>query len=133
MKAKYLLDTNVCVRYLRGNERIIERMRATPDAEIAISVISVLELLYGAAKARDPKEARADAIALISPWCQLPIQPVLDIYVRERLRLERVGQRVGEFDVLIAATAVAHGLIAVTDNVKHLGRIDGITIENWQR
>ena len=38
---------------------------------------------------------------------------------------------IDDFDILIAATAIKHGLTVVTDNLKHFSRIDGLTIENW--
>ena len=45
--------------------------------------------------------------------------------------LEKSGNRIDDFDLLIGSTAVAHNLIVITENVKHLGRIPDIQIENW--
>ena len=41
------------------------------------------------------------------------------------------GQLVGDADILIAATAIEHGLVLVTNNENHHSRIAGLTIENW--
>ena len=36
-----------------------------------------------------------------------------------------------DFDLLIGCTAVANGMIMVTDNTKYFSRIHGIQLENW--
>ena len=38
---------------------------------------------------------------------------------------------IDDFDLLIGATALKHGMVLVTENVKHLSRVPGITLENW--
>ena len=53
-------------------------------------------------------------------------------YGEIRYSLEHVGKRVDQFDLLIGATAIHHGLTLVTSNTKHFERIEGITIENWR-
>jgi tRNA(fMet)-specific endonuclease VapC len=45
--------------------------------------------------------------------------------------LECGGQRIGVEDVLIAATALVHGLVVVTRNVRHFARIPGLSVEDW--
>jgi tRNA(fMet)-specific endonuclease VapC len=45
--------------------------------------------------------------------------------------LELRGTPVGIEDVMIGATALVGGLVVVTRNVKHLGRIRGLLVENW--
>ena len=129
---KYLLDTNVVVRALRGNRRIAARLGRVHDADIAISAVTMLELLYGAAKANDVEAAMRDALELIVPWECLPLAPIAKAYGIEKARLARAGLIISEFDI-IGVTGVSHGYTVVTDNVKHLERIDGINIENWQR
>ena len=49
----------------------------------------------------------------------------------ELLRLRRGGTMIGPYDLLIAATALGHGLIMVTANVGEFARIDGLQVENW--
>ena len=45
--------------------------------------------------------------------------------------LQRAGKRIEWADLVIAATALVHGLIVVTRNVRHFDRIDGLQVENW--
>ena len=53
------------------------------------------------------------------------------IYGKIRTRLEKQGNIIGSMDLLIAAQALAHDLILVTNNVKEFSRISELTIENW--
>ena len=48
-----------------------------------------------------------------------------------KAKLEKDGNRIDDFDILIGSTAIANGMVMVTDNIKHLGRLPGIKIENW--
>ena len=112
---------------------MVTRVDATAHEDIAVSVIVELELLYGAYLTKDPAESETKVRELLAPWTVLPIEPTFDEYVRQKALLRGTGDTVADFDLLIGAAAVHHGLIAVTDNEKHFENLDGITIENWQR
>jgi len=45
--------------------------------------------------------------------------------------LYRRGALIGDADILIAATALEHGLVVITNNEKHYQRVAGVQIENW--
>jgi predicted nucleic acid-binding protein len=45
--------------------------------------------------------------------------------------LKKAGQLIEDADILIAASCIVHNYTLVTDNIKHLERIDGLQIENW--
>ena len=47
--------------------------------------------------------------------------------------MRKAGQTVDDFDLLIGATAISNGLILVTNNVDHLGRMEGVKIEDWTK
>lgn len=49
-----------------------------------------------------------------------------------RATLKQEGQPIGAYDVLIAGTAVARGLIVVTSNVGEFRRIAGLQVEDWR-
>ncbi|MBK7977434.1 MAG: type II toxin-antitoxin system VapC family toxin [Deltaproteobacteria bacterium] len=66
---------------------------------------------------------------------RLPVLPV-DVAVASRYGairsdLARVGRTVADLDLLIAATALTHGLAVVTRNVRHFGRIPKIELADW--
>jgi tRNA(fMet)-specific endonuclease VapC len=55
----------------------------------------------------------------------------IQIYAQIKAKLKREGKILDDFDILIAATALANDCILVTNNVKHFERIDDIKLENW--
>ena len=61
----------------------------------------------------------------------LPINSSIDEYGKQKDRLVKAGLMIEDFDLLIGCTAVANGMIMVTDNVRHFSRIEGIELENW--
>ena len=132
---KYLLDTNVCVDYLNGRfPRVIERIQQTAPEELATSSLVAAELRYGADKSQQPtrNHARLD-VFLEEIRCLDFDLPAAVAYGALRAGLERRGRPIGAHDMLIAAHAIAAGLVLVTDNVREFARIGGLAVENWRR
>ena len=69
------------------------------------------------------RSAFADRILLIGPG--------FDEYARQKAVLKQIGRPVGEFDLLIGATAIAHRLTLVTRNIRDFENLQGISLENW--
>ena len=63
----------------------------------------------------------------------IPIFPALDLYASEKARLRKSGLSTDDFDLLIGASAVCHGLTMVTNNVSHFEKIKGIVIQDWTK
>lgn len=61
----------------------------------------------------------------------LSIDGCIDKFASEKAGLSKAGSLVDNFDLLIGATAVHHGLTLVTNNTKHFQRIQGIQLEDW--
>ncbi len=131
---KYLLDTNTIIRYLNGrapNVRI--RIAATPVSDLAVSTIVVAELRYGAAKSANPAKALAVQNQFLSLISSIAFdETAAEAYDTIRAALEKLGTPIGANDLLIGATALAHGLILVTHNTHEFGRIAGLPIEDWE-
>lgn len=66
-------------------------------------------------------------LSTVLPMTDQVIQRASDIYAD----LHRRGELIGDADILIAATALEHELVLVTNNTKHFGRIKGLEIVNW--
>lgn len=127
----YLLDTNICIYFIKGLYQLDKRIEFVGIDNCFISEITVAELKYGIANSKNPEQMRPIAEAFIPKFPVLPIIDALDIYAEEKARLRRKGLIIDDFDILIGATAIQHQLTLVTNNVNHLARLSNITIENW--
>ena len=128
---KYLLDTNICVFILRGKFNIHKKIAEVGIENCYISQITQAELLYGAECSNRPIEITKT----ISEFCKrievIPIGNSIPEFARQKAILRKGGMLIDDFDLLIASCAIANDFIMVTDNLKHLGRIGGIKLENW--
>ncbi len=127
----YLLDTNICIYFLKGRYGLDEKFAEVGEEQCAISEITVAELKYGVANSKTPHTLRPVVEAFIPKFAVVPIFGALDVYAVEKARLRKLGLLVDDFDLLIGATAIAHDLVMVTANVQHLGRLQNIRLENW--
>lgn len=132
---KYLLDTNVCVHYLRGVFNIDEKINTLGSLNCYISEITLVELEYGVANSspafRDKRRAGLDAFLSVFGKRVIPIRPCFAVFATQKAKLRQDGQIISDFDLLIASTAVVFNMIMVTENVKEFERVEGLEIENW--
>lgn len=131
---KYLLDTNICIRYLnRRSARIIRRMDAESPEDIVICSVTRAELIFGAMKSNNPEKTRNSQREFLEPLSTLSFDDAAaEHYGRIRAELEIAGTPIGPNDLLIAAIALTHGLIVVTHNTREFSRINGLKIEDWE-
>lgn len=128
---QYLLDTNVCIAILKNNLEVFKKVLNAGQENCHISEITVAELFYGAAKA-EREEQYKDISKMIGLFDVIPMYPGLKLYGQIKWQLEKQGNRLDDFDLLIGATAIHNNLIMVTANIKHLARIPNIKVENWE-
>lgn len=128
---QYLLDTNICIFYLRGQYNVTERIEAIGRRNCCISEITVGELLYGAACSAHKEKHLKQINKFINLLVIKPIFPVLPVFAEEKAKLRKQGLLIDDFDLLIGATALKHNITLVTENVKHLSHIDNLQIDNW--
>jgi tRNA(fMet)-specific endonuclease VapC len=127
----YLLDTNIVIFMFKNHEKVSHKMRSIGLENCYISEVSIAELKYGAAKSNRAAYHNEMVANFISDIQVIPIIDVLDVYATEKARLERLGTRIDDFDLLIGASAIENDLILVTNNISHLGRMADIQIEDW--
>ena len=130
---KYLLDTDICAFYLSKKYALREKIEAIGEDNCFISEITIAELLYGAHKSNDYESNKNDPIKIMKFANLVRLFPSYDLYGKEKARLQKAGQIISEFDLLIATTAVHHNMTLVTNNTKHMSRIQGIRLENWTK
>ncbi|SRR5690606_32271302 len=128
---KYLLDSNICIHFFRGEFNIIKKLNAIGLKNCAISEITLAELVYGAENSDNPEKNFEIIEKFINQLTILPIFDSIRIYGKEKSRLRKIGKMISDFDLLIGCTAVEKDLIMVTENVREFERISNIKIENW--
>lgn len=130
----YLLDTNVCIELLRGrNPGLKARFAARERADLVLCSVVWAELQTGARLAQDPQQELARLDTALGDWPRLPFDDAAAVaYGVIRASLQRAGKLIGGNDLLIAATAQAHGLILVTHNIDEFRRVPGLSLEDWQ-
>ncbi len=129
---KYLLDTNIAIYVIKRRPPAALVMFNRQQALLALSAISLAELVHGAEKSTDPPRN----LAVVEDFCSRLV--VLDYtaqaahhYGSIRAALELIGQPIGVNDLHIAAHARSQGLVVVTNNLKEFKRVPGLVTENW--
>jgi tRNA(fMet)-specific endonuclease VapC len=130
----YLLDTNACIRILNGTSpALAERLRFIPRTQVRLSSIVKAELLYGARKSGRIAENLRLLERFFDTIASLPFDDrCAEDYGVLREELEREGTLIGPNDLLIAASARAHGAILVTNNVREFSRVPDLRIDDWE-
>jgi tRNA(fMet)-specific endonuclease VapC len=128
---KYLLDTDICIYYLKGLYNLDAKIDQIGQSNCYLSEITVAELKYGAENSAKVEHNRKVVQNFIQNFTILPVFSALDVYAKEKSRLRKAGKPIDDFDLLIAATAVENNFVLVTNNEKHFGRMKGLKVENW--
>jgi tRNA(fMet)-specific endonuclease VapC len=132
---KYVLDTNAVSALMKGDASVVRQLSRVPRADATVPQPVLAEIAYGIhrlprSRRREVLQARFDMIREELPraiWSD----EVSDAFGTIKSRLERSGRRIEDFDVAVAAHALAKGAILVTANVQHMGRIPDLETEDW--
>jgi tRNA(fMet)-specific endonuclease VapC len=128
---KFLLDTDSVSFALRGQGRVATNVTARKPSELSVSAITMAELRYGADRKGSRKLHRLiDTFASAIEVMPFDETAAVEFGRIGSLLAER-GTPIGEFDVLIAAHAVALRRTLVTNNIRHFAKVPGLSLENW--
>ena len=130
---KYLLDTNICIYYLKGMYDLKDKILEVDIENCYISEITLAELKFGAENSKKVEENNKVIVQFAERINIVPIFNAIDIYAKEKVRLRRLGKPIDDFDLLIGASAIANKFILVTNNVKDFRNLKNIKIENWAK
>jgi tRNA(fMet)-specific endonuclease VapC len=130
----YLLDTNVCIRFLNGTSTPVkQQLEATRRSDIAVCSVVKAELFYGVMRSRNPSQSLIRYREFLDPFVSLPFDDEAAIvYGQIRADLSAKGTPIGPNDLQIAAIALTHNLTLVTHNTREFNRVDGLQIEDWE-
>lgn len=130
----YLLDTCTVSDFVKGQPNVLARVKATSPNLISVSALTRMEVDYGLAlnaerarKLAPMLDAFFSAIATLA-FDQTDARAAAAI----RAALKVSGQTIGAYDVLIAGTGLARGLVVVTSNVGEFKRVSGLQVEDWR-
>lgn len=126
-----MLDTNSWIEYFKNRNGVADHVDALPRTQLCASEITVAELIYGAYNSKNFEKHYREAMWLKNNIEIYPISDALDDYGDIRFATKRKGIPIGQFDLLIGATARHYGLTVVTDNKKDFSPMPGVKIENW--
>ena len=129
---QYLLDTNICVFFLRGKLKLDEIIRAKGVENCFISELTAFELRYGAENSDNPQKSHAAVDKFVKGLSMIPIFGCVKKYAEIKVKLRKNGTPMhDEFDLIIAVSALTNNMTLVTDNVKDFKHIENLKIENW--
>ncbi len=128
----HLLDTNIVIYVIKRRPPRALDVFNEHQGRMAISAVTLAELMFGVAKSSDPSRN----LAVVEDFCsRLAVLPYGDKAAQHhgsiRAALEQIGRPIGVNDLHIAAHARGEGLVLVTNNLKEFKRVPGLLTENW--
>jgi predicted nucleic acid-binding protein len=128
----YLLDTDTVIYSLKGEPAVEKNLREHFHDPMKMSVITLMELYYGAHKSQKIASNLAKIKTLEISFQIIPIsEESAEIFGMTKAQLEKAGSPLDDFDLAIASCALTNNLVLVTNNVRHFQRIEGLKLTNW--
>lgn len=128
----YLLDTDTCIYWLKGNEDIEKKALKVGLSKIFISFVTLSELYYGAYKSKQVEHNFANTNILKKKLRLMDSnESICGIFGKLKAVLEKDGKIIDDADLFIAACALDYKATLVTNNERHFKRIKGLKLENW--
>jgi predicted nucleic acid-binding protein len=125
----YLVDTDQVASFLNGRSEAVQLLTEIRSSGLFISIITYGEIYDGIYGSRDPQNREAAFERVLRRVEVLPLtRTIMKRFARVRGELRRTGQGLPDADLLIASTALVHGLTLVTRNLRHFERIPDVHI-----
>ncbi|MCL2882392.1 MAG: type II toxin-antitoxin system VapC family toxin [Coriobacteriia bacterium] len=130
----YMLDTNTCIFAIKKNEQVLASVKKHRDEGLCISDVTLSELEYGVCHSRFQAQNRIALTQFLSIITPLPYEErAAHEYGVLRADLCRRGCVIGAMDMLIAAHAIAAGMVLVTNNTKEFERVKRLRLVDWKK
>jgi predicted nucleic acid-binding protein len=128
----YLLDTDTCVFWLKGNKNVEKKALTVGLDDLTISFVTLSELYYGAYKSQRMDENLSNIKTLESKIGRIDSDhEACETFGKLKAALVMQGKVIDDADIFIASCALVTNSTLVTNNEKHFKRIKGLKIENW--
>lgn len=127
----YFLDTNALIDILNSNKNLRHKVAVHADDVISVPDIAYYEVMRGFEIKPDAQKQSAfqhfcDVFGII-----YQNRLLLEIAAKNYAILRKTGTPIEDGDLLIGSLAIVNNAILVTNNSKHLSRLQGIQLENW--
>jgi tRNA(fMet)-specific endonuclease VapC len=130
----YLLDTDTCIFWLKGNKKIEKKALKVGLDRLYISFVTLSELYYGAYKSQKIKENLFGIKTLEGKLRRIDSdQGTCETFGKLKAALVSQGKVINDADLFIAAGAIGNDIVLVTNNEKHFKRIKDLKVENWAK
>lgn len=126
-----MLDTDAVVDVLRGRHRVADRLAEESPEDVAVTAMTLAELLYGAHCASDPAKSELAVRRFVEVVRVLPFAQAAAA-AHARLRYALRHKQIGPDDLVIASTTLAAGATVVTGNEREFSRVPGLSVVNWR-
>lgn len=121
-----MLDSNVIIALvMNANEGVVMRAAECDEGDMVTSAIAYAEIAYGSVRGQPPAFEQLQAF--------VEEVPILDFDYKAARAYATLPFRRASYDRLIAAHALSHDLIVVTDNIAHFADVPGLKVENWMQ
>jgi predicted nucleic acid-binding protein len=127
---KYLIDSDILIYFLKGKQEVVQRLLQIPIDDLYISRINYTELIYGAYNSSKINQN----LKVIEPF--LDNFKVLEftktsslIFAKEKARLKKNGNIIADMDLMIASIAIENDCTLISNNIKHLDRVQNLELE----
>jgi tRNA(fMet)-specific endonuclease VapC len=128
----FLLDTDTIILNLKGHPAVKENLQRHQNDPLKVSVITCMELYYGAYKSPHVAGNLAKIQMIEGSLEVISLGPeAAQIFGMLKAQMEKKGTRLDDFDLAIASSAMVHNLILVTNNLNRFKRITGLKLANW--
>lgn len=130
----FLLDTDTIIYSLKGHPAVKVNLERHRHAVLKISIVTLMELYYGAYKSQNLASNLAKVKNVEETIEIVPLgRESAEVFSLLKANLEKSGTPLDDFDLILAACALTHDLILVTNNTKHFERVQGLRLANWTR
>ena len=128
----YLLDTDTVICALKGQPEVLRKLALHADDPLGVSVITLMELYYGAFRSRQVAGNLAKVRSLEKAVRVWDLEAdAAEVFGALKAELESDGNRLDDFDLGIAACALVHNLTLVSHNRAHFSRVRGLRLDDW--
>ena len=133
MTERYLLDTNVVSHIMQGrDEGLLARLVKVSVGQVVLSSVTLAEIEYGLHRRGQPERLRNALTQILLRMDVLPWdEAAARCYGELCSTLEARGVNLSDFDMMIAAHAVALNAILVSRDKAFARLTDRLQLEAW--